>query len=83
MDFRFSVRTYSYQDLKPEDCNSMKYWNNEVVNILLNHFIGFCIVLIYQKINFIKNKVYSYVNLNTEYMGDIYVQDICIWYFEI
>ena len=56
MDFRFSVRTYSYQDLKPEDCNSMKYWNNEVVNILLNHFIGFCIVLIYQKINFIKNK---------------------------
>lgn len=83
MDFRFSVRTYSYQDLKPEDCNSMKYWNNEVVNILLNHFIGFCIVLIYQKINFIKNKVYSYVNLNTEYMGDIYVQDICIWDFEI
>ena len=83
MDFLFSVRTYSYQDLKPEDCNSMKYWNNEVVNILLNHFIGFYIVLIYQKINFIKNKVYSYVNLNTEYMGDIYVQDICIWYFEI
>ena len=83
MDFRFSVRTYSYQDLKPEDCNSMKYWNNEVVNILLNHFIGFCIVLIYQKINFIKNKVYSYVNLNTEYMGDIYVQNICIRNFEI
>ena len=56
MDFRFSVRIYSYQDLKPEDCNSMKYWNNEVVNILLKHFIVFCIVLIYQKINFIKNK---------------------------
>lgn len=82
MDFRFSGRTYSYQDLKPEDCNSMKYWNNEVVNILLNHFIGFCIVLIYQQINFIKNK---YIDMEIQYLyiGDIYVQDICIWYFEI